>query len=377
MNERLPFLCLGLLFYALCSTSSHAQNLLNTSTWTVGSGSVAGFTQNGPTAENSREYGANHIGENVILWKATPGTDGHASGGWNTSYHNIDHTKDYRFTVWLKKTNSNDGHSYLGCNSTNNILKLDGSVNNNPYFWVGDLPKLNRWYLIVGFVHKSSYTSTVNHGRIYDGVTGEEVATITDFKFKNTAINVRHRSYLYYDSNTADRQYFYAPRLEQVNGSEPSITELLRINTNSKLLFAYDNAGNQKQRFYCPSPGCSVPTPPAGKQAKDESLASRGPQETSKEEEAILEDELIFKSITVYPNPTDGTFSINMAQTNDILLSEDVYIYNSVGTIVKRIPLGKPTSSLQVNLSGKPSGIYYVHMHLDNGKSTTKKVIIK
>ena len=52
---------------------------------------------------------------------------------------------------------------------------------------------------------------------------------VESFKFQTTATQLRHRSYLYYDTNTSDRQYFYAPRMEVVNGNEPSIAELLGL----------------------------------------------------------------------------------------------------------------------------------------------------
>lgn len=39
--------------FILSFTPILAQNLLDTSTWTVGSGSVSGFSQNGSTSENT------------------------------------------------------------------------------------------------------------------------------------------------------------------------------------------------------------------------------------------------------------------------------------------------------------------------------------
>ncbi|WP_159248399.1 hypothetical protein ACE1MK_10735 [Tenacibaculum maritimum] len=89
------------------SISLNSQNLLTPNTWTVGSGSVSGFEQNGSTAENSREYGIGPEGTNVLLWKATPDSSRNADGGWNSSYSDIDHTKTYRLVIWLKKTSSN------------------------------------------------------------------------------------------------------------------------------------------------------------------------------------------------------------------------------------------------------------------------------
>lgn len=176
MKKHLPlfFFC----FY-LVPLTVLSQNLLNTTSWTVESGSASCFGQNGNTSENSRGLGKNHIGNTVVLWKATPDAANNADGGWNTCYYAINHNTTYRFSVWIKKTNSNSGTTHFGFNAYNNgahhSLTLNGTIDVNPYFWHGDLPKLNHWYLLVGYVHKSSYGSTANLGRIYDGVTGKTV----------------------------------------------------------------------------------------------------------------------------------------------------------------------------------------------------------
>lgn len=353
-------------FFTYSFVSLTAQNLLNTNTWTVGSGSVSGFSQNGATAENSREYGSNHAGQNVILWKASPGSTSDADGGWNSSYHSINHNTTYRFTVWIKKTNSNSGTTYLGCNSTNNILRLDGSVNNNPYFWYGDLPQLNRWYLIVGFVHRSSYATDVNLGRIYDGVTGQIVKTITDYKFKNTATSVRHRSYLYYDTNTSDRQYFWGPRLEPVNGSEPSVSQLLGINTPDTVLFSYDSAGNQIERFLCPDSTCGV-----ANSSIEEVVGDDITEELPDDELDILEKAMVF-----YPNPTNGLVTVTLSGDIDAQMVENIHVFNAQGSIVKTENLGKAgTRRTSVDMTNLPSGVYLVHLHLSDGQNVTKKLI--
>ena len=102
------------IFFVLIEDSD-AQNLLDTSTWTVGSGSVGGFSRNGEVSENVREFGTDPFGNSSILWKGGNDAASNADGGWNSSYYNIDNEETYRFVVWLKKTNSNDGHSYFGC----------------------------------------------------------------------------------------------------------------------------------------------------------------------------------------------------------------------------------------------------------------------
>jgi len=215
----------GILFVlGLCTLESTAQNLLNLSDWVTGSGGTAGFTMNGLVTENEREWGIGPQGRQVIVWKGTPNGDAQADGGFASVDIPINHQKTYRFSIWIKRTNSKSGTAYFGCGTVNTLA---GAVNNNPYFWSGNLPELDKWYLLVGYVHGSNDPSTVSSGGIYDGVTGKRVLAMVDYKFMPTTTSTRLRSYLYYDSNTSDRQYFYGPRLEEVNGNELTISSLL------------------------------------------------------------------------------------------------------------------------------------------------------
>lgn len=369
----------------LLGVNSTDVNLLDSSTWTVGCGSVSGFSQNGATSENCRELGRNHVGDEVVLWKAIPDSANNADGGWNSNYHTITHAKTYRFSVWIKKTNSNNGRTYFGCRKHNNILRLNGSVNNNPYFWSGDLPKLNRWYLLVGYVHKSSYTSTINLGRIYDGVTGKEVTSITDYKFKSTATNVSHRSYLYHDTNTSDRQYFWNPRIDPITGNEPTITELLQINEDSKLIFSHDLAGNQTQRFYCEEEGFCSPIAPSSRKINEKGIKMKDEQGfvVAEQTDVPLPGEEIEKVIeildvkhSIYPNPTNGKVTIQLSG-KDYNLTNSINIYSLNGSLVKRINIKNPTNQMELDISNMPSGTYFIHMHFTNGTVTTEQIIKK
>ena len=234
----------------LVSTALSAQNLLDMSGWRPGSGSITGFDQNGLTSENTREWGTGPQGQSTVLWIATPNASRNADGGWTSDYVTIDHTKKYRFSVWLKKTNSNSGSSYLGpLGDEFPVLNLNGTANTNPYFWNGDLPSLDKWYLVVGFVHGSGNNTTTSEGAIYDGETGGEVLGITDFKFSTDNTRIRHRSFLFYNTDTADRQYFHAPRIDEVNGNEPSIEEMLALSqliapTHNNIGFADTRSDN-------------------------------------------------------------------------------------------------------------------------------------
>ncbi|WP_316824693.1 hypothetical protein [Pedobacter miscanthi] len=206
-----------------------AQNVLDMQSWTMGTGTTGAFNQNGKTIENERIWGEGPQGQRAILWEAKPEGESNDDGGFNHSSFAIDHTKMYRFSIWLKKTNSTDGISYFG---TDNVNDLNGGPHSNPYFWSGDLPELNKWYLLVGYVHGSGDASTTYYGGIYDGSNGTKVVDIPDYQFAVGATWTYIRAYLYYDTNVNDRQYFYAPRVEVVNGDEPSIKTLLATTSN-------------------------------------------------------------------------------------------------------------------------------------------------
>lgn len=222
-----------LLFLVLSAAQSKAQNLLNMDGWVIGSGSTTGFTQNGLDTENIREWGEGPEGKRAILWKAVPDGANNNDGGWLTTPFAVGHTSTYRYSVWIKKTNSLNGSTFFGCN---NVTDLNGATNTNPYFWSGKLPELNKWYLLVGYVHGSNDPSTVSYGGIYDGVTGAKVLNAVDYKFVAGVTTAAHRAYLFYDITLADRQYFYAPRVDLVNGNEPTIASLLGISGTSGTL---------------------------------------------------------------------------------------------------------------------------------------------
>lgn len=356
----------------LLGLSDSGNNILNTSSWTVGCGSVSGFGAIGSSGEDCREIGKNHVGQDVVLWKATPDASSTGpDGGWNTGWHFADHTVTHRFSVWIKKTNSNSGSTYSGFYSNNDSsLRLNGDYTGNPYFFSTDLPKLNRWYLLVGYVHKSSHTGTTNTGRIYDGVTGEEVGTLVDFKFKNTMTQIRQRAYLYYDGNTSDRQYFWNPRVDRIDGTEPTINELLLVNEDSKLIISHDLAGNRSQVFYCDDPAYCSPT--TSKKKDDEDVASN---EEKEEEEAVEEVVPEIEGLVAYPNPTRGMLTLAI---NKELLSQvhSIKIYNTNSLVIKNLSAQKK-ERVNIDLSNLSTGIYFLHIQIAGGKSITKKIIKK
>ncbi|QLG44894.1 T9SS type A sorting domain-containing protein [Costertonia aggregata] len=361
--------CFPLLFFASIQLSS--QNLLENDLddWTVGTGSSPGFSALGTTQENNREYGIGPFGDNVLLWKATPDSQSNGDGGFISKKHAIDNTKDYRLSVWIKKTNSNTGSTYFGCSTWNEgeVLNRNGTENNNPYFFSADLPELDKWYLLVGFIHNSSFNGTDDIGGVYDPVTGNKVRRLRDFKFKSTATATRHRTFLYYDTNTTDRQYYFAPRMEQINGNEPSINRLLGKENITSLVFTYDAAGNNKLRK---PPSQSVTL----KAVLPDKPTDTAPEAPAAEDMAVeTKKNELEESITVYPNPTQGKLTMEWdGMHNERILDIQV---SDMGNRTIPMQHNQGESQVRVDLQNYPQGIYIVRFLLTDGSSIVKKII--
>lgn len=135
--------------------------------------------------------------------------------------------------------------------------------------------------------------------------------------------------------------------------------------TSQSLIFSYDLAGNQKQRFYCPNSGsCAVPTPPTGKIANEEKIA----------EEDIEEDIIINNLLSIYPNPTKDIVYIQMQSDLNSQI-ESINIYNSNSSLIKSLTKDNTNQNLEVDLTGIPTGVYFLHIHLKGTNSITKKII--
>lgn len=225
------------------SRSFRGQNfnsLIHVRNWTVGSGSVSGYSQNGGTAENVRDYGEDPWGNQSIIWNAIPDAVSGPDGGWYSSAFSIDNTKMYRVSVWVKRTVYVDGRFYFGgynYNASSNIVfyKRTGGSSTNCYPYVSSDPPStlqlpqSTWVLVVYHVWPAGSGTGSNHvdsGR-YTRSGGKYGNISYDLIFNPDATRLAHRTYLYYSASTLPRQHWCYPRVDLVDGTEPSIQQLL------------------------------------------------------------------------------------------------------------------------------------------------------
>ena len=207
-------------------------NLLWNFPWSVGKGSLSIYRENG--FPNYREMHPTPFGYSDIVWKGVSNGTDDPGGGFNAYSCTIDHTKPYRMSCWFKRTSA-EGSSFFGANSSSNTVQVYSNgawaEKRNFYFWSGDLPRLNKWYLLVGYMYGSGATKTTADSRagVYDPTTGKQVLSFSNVSrnYPNCTTN-GIRVYQYYCHQENIPAYFWRPRVDLLDGREPSIEELLK-----------------------------------------------------------------------------------------------------------------------------------------------------
>ncbi|NOU20118.1 MAG: T9SS type A sorting domain-containing protein [Bacteroidales bacterium] len=80
--------------------------------------------------------------------------------------------------------------------------------------------------------------------------------------------------------------------------------------------------------------------------------------------------------ISVYPNPTDGEFKLQI--NSEYTGSVQVTIYNTIGQVIKTLPFNKSNvnEERQINLANLPAGIYIVNVRM-NGETMNSQIVLK
>jgi len=207
-----------------------AFSVIKWNTWTVGTGGVTGYGLNGDG--NSRLTDTNPWGVSDVVWDVSnQDVASDADGGWNGSSFAIDNSKTYRFSTFVRRKTIGNGSFYLGTHGTPAAVlnRSDGASNANPYFtaraWWGNI---NDWYLVTGYIWPAgSGTGAAKADSGIYTMSGSKLYSNSDFVWQPTTTSSDHRSYLYYSIDTTTNQQWYQPRVDVVDGTEPSISELV------------------------------------------------------------------------------------------------------------------------------------------------------
>jgi len=236
-------------------------------------------TQTGGAQDISRRYGtananrvqrmANPWDDAELVWRAVNHSTNraeaayNANGGFYTAYFPVDRTKLYRFSVWVNRVAATEtGTVYFGpqLSSGSVTTKSTGAANTNPYFatpgpidaaFVG---KTNTWVLVAGHIHPNGTATGAQHpnsGWYTRTGGGNTYAPITeDFIWGSDATDSLLRTFLYGSDIAGTEIRFVRPRIDLVDGSEPSIEDLLN-NTPETI---YDLSGKGRNGFAVSKP---------------------------------------------------------------------------------------------------------------------------
>lgn len=80
------------------------------------------------------------------------------------------------------------------------------------------------------------------------------------------------------------------------------------------------------------------------------------------------------KNIKLYPNPSNGVFSITNIQNMDL---KTIEIYNVLGRLVKSVQPINNVSKLDINLTNLNPGIYLLKLNNLNNQGVTRKLIVE
>lgn len=195
------------------------------------------------TLTKSVVKGENPFGKIDDLLKIT-NTKGTAASRY-TPYNKrtkIDPKKTYRHVTYIKQEDANytDFIGIARWESENSFcLTLSGSPTNAAYFTsANNFGTLGRWYMIVGYIVANGTTTAPDDSGIYDMVTKQKVGKVTNYQWKPNATYSNNNGclirYTGGASATTGTVYLYDVRLDEVNGTEPTLNELLNLDTTTK-----------------------------------------------------------------------------------------------------------------------------------------------
>lgn len=203
--------------------------LLDYTKWVVGQTPPSPFSLNGAPSENHIVSDTDPWGVTRPIWRAFPDAVSGPDGGWNASI-NASSNNTYRLTCFIRRDVIGNGNAYFGCQTSLGKVQNSSNLsdNTNPYFWNG-VPASTEWMLFVSYCHKDGTPAGISmpDTGVYSMDGTKLNMSVNEFILPPGITSLVHRSYLYNSTDVNTRQSWCYPRIDIVDGSEPSISELL------------------------------------------------------------------------------------------------------------------------------------------------------
>ena len=83
-------------------------------------------------------------------------------------------------------------------------------------------------------------------------------------------------------------------------------------------------------------------------------------------------DEVVISKVLIYPNPTNGIFTINTGQTN----IASIKVYDIAGKVVFTTTASNKQNEMQIDLSDLNNGVYFVQVISEDSNKSISKIIL-
>lgn len=204
--------------------------------------------------------------EDDIVWRGVrkdTNTQTNGDGGFNTWTFRIDKNKIYRCSIWIKRPylKNSTGNWYMGAYAYDEngsipfITNKGNHADPNYYHYSSAKVYNNDWFLVVGYILPNNTSDSIFNDnssyltKIYN--SSGKVLDTYDYKckFPNNCVKMVFRSYLYYSNIQETEQYFYRPRVDVVDGTEPTVKQLINLEECDNMYKLNMNGVNKESVF--------------------------------------------------------------------------------------------------------------------------------
>lgn len=206
-------------------------NLVDPETdWTVGTGGLTNWMVLGLASESSRQLQTDPHGDSSVVWVAENVDSVNLfDGGYFFPAVAVDPTKTYRTSVWFNRRDVTEGE-----------LLVKFMDKGRPRVGLPALTELIKrsisgltedvWYLAVSYIHPYNYTgASTGDSAVYDAAGSQVIGPFVDFLWNDASDTSARIGHSLWNDPTDNNEelWFWDPRIEVADGSEPSLAELL------------------------------------------------------------------------------------------------------------------------------------------------------